>query len=121
MTRAEQSVDGRESLPKDRDDPDASTTLAVGAAGAILLFALVLVLQGLFDRSVEAESERKVISQIPEELRRSRAAQTGKLSAYAWVDRTTGVVSIPIDRAMELTIEESKAQPIGVPDTGSTR
>ena len=119
MTRAERPVDERENRSTDRDDPDASTTLAVGAASAILLFALVLVLQGLFNRSAEAESERKIVSRVPEEIERSRAEQLGKIGAYAWLDRGAGVVAIPIERAMELIIEESKPRTAGVPDSGS--
>lgn len=31
--------------------------------------------------------------------------QRGALTSYGWVDKATGVVHIPIDRAMQLTIE----------------
>lgn len=34
-----------------------------------------------------------------------RAAQNAKLGSYGWVDRATGVVHIPIERAIELTVE----------------
>ncbi len=36
------------------------------------------------------------------ELRELRAAQGRVLGSYGWVDATTGVVRIPIDRAMDL-------------------
>lgn len=37
-----------------------------------------------------------------EDLRKFREAEDGKLNSYGWVDRTNGVVRIPIARAMEL-------------------
>ncbi|HEY5706246.1 MAG TPA: hypothetical protein VIS96_11795 [Terrimicrobiaceae bacterium] len=40
-----------------------------------------------------------------EDLRRYRDEQNRILLNYAWIDRKTGVVRIPIERAMELVIE----------------
>jgi hypothetical protein len=37
--------------------------------------------------------------------RRIRAREDAVLTTYGWVDRRTGVVRIPIDRAMELLVE----------------
>ncbi len=34
-----------------------------------------------------------------------RAAQEARLRGYGWVDRSEGVVHIPVDRAMELLVE----------------
>lgn len=34
-----------------------------------------------------------------------RAAQEKELSTYAWIDRAKGTVRLPIQRAMELTVE----------------
>lgn len=36
-----------------------------------------------------------------------RAFEEQRLTSYGWVDRTTGVIRIPIDRAMDLTAERS--------------
>jgi hypothetical protein len=38
-----------------------------------------------------------------------RAAEERKLNSYAWVDRSEGVVRIPIDRAMDLTAQRGLA------------
>jgi hypothetical protein len=38
-------------------------------------------------------------------MRRLRAADEAILNSYGWVDEEAGVVRIPIDRAMELTLE----------------
>jgi hypothetical protein len=39
------------------------------------------------------------------DLKKLQAEEKGRLSSYGWVDRTTGTVHIPIERAMELSIE----------------
>jgi len=42
-----------------------------------------------------------------QELRQQEAAQA---SSYAWIDRNAGVVQLPIDRAMELTVQQYGAR-----------
>lgn len=41
----------------------------------------------------------------PEELNNFRAGEETALNTYGWIDRTAGVVRIPIDRAMDLVLE----------------
>lgn len=44
-----------------------------------------------------------VLQLAPEvDLQAFRAREDAELSSYGWIDQTTGVVRIPIDRAMEL-------------------
>lgn len=42
-----------------------------------------------------------------------RAKQAQQAASYAWVDQKTGVVQLPIERAMELTVQRyaSRKQP----------
>ena len=42
-----------------------------------------------------------------------RAVEDADLNSYGWVDRTSGVARIPIDRAMQLLLER------GLPDVGA--
>jgi hypothetical protein len=42
-----------------------------------------------------------------------RAAEEADLNSYAWIDRNTGTVRIPIERAMQLILER------GLPDVGA--
>ena len=39
------------------------------------------------------------------DLKKLQAEEKTRLSSYGWVDQTTGTVHIPIERAMELSIE----------------
>ena len=41
-----------------------------------------------------------------------RAAEQEELQSYGWVNRTDGVVRIPIDRAMQLLAEEAQREEI---------
>jgi hypothetical protein len=40
-----------------------------------------------------------------------RAKQAKQAASYGWVDQKTGVVQLPIDRAMELTVERYAKKP----------
>lgn len=39
------------------------------------------------------------------DLKEFRAREDAELSSYGWIDRTTGVVRIPVERAMELVAQ----------------
>ena len=42
----------------------------------------------------------------PADLQAFRSREEAELHSYGWVDRTSGVVRIPIDRAMQLVLQE---------------
>ncbi len=42
----------------------------------------------------------------PADLKEFRAREEAELGAYGWINRTSGVVRIPIDRAMDLVLQE---------------
>jgi len=91
----------------DDADPQATPTLLVAAVGVALLVVVVLLLEVLYQRTAAAEQVRKVISEQPLELRSVQAEQTDRLSHYRWVDEKAGVAAIPIDRAMDLVVEQA--------------
>lgn len=41
----------------------------------------------------------------PEDLNRLRASEEAELNSYGWINRTAGVVRIPIAKAMELVLQ----------------
>jgi hypothetical protein len=43
-----------------------------------------------------------------DDLKALRAAETIKLETYGWIDRKGGVVRIPVERSMELLVEEAR-------------
>jgi hypothetical protein len=90
-------------------DPKSGPTAVAAAVGTLVLVAGVFWIEALYRETAEAERERKVVSQEPAELRTVEAAQIDQLHGYRWVDRSQGVVAIPIERAMELVIQDAAA------------
>jgi hypothetical protein len=76
--------------------------------GVVLLFAffglLVLVVIGASPRGDAYEEKRAKVR--AEKLQAAREQTTSALTSYAWVDKTKGVVRIPIEDAMKLTVAE---------------
>lgn len=73
----------------------------VGAAGVIGF----LVPAFYAERVNELKAERGWTS-TPVETVQTKSAQASRLKSYAWIDRSKGVVAVPIERAMELVIAE---------------
>jgi hypothetical protein len=91
------------------DNPDIAGTVATGVIGVALLVGIVVALQGLYNKADAAEFRQKVEAQAPVELQDLQARQRDKISR--WVkDPATGVVRMPIDRAMELVATERAGQ-----------
>ena len=59
----------------------------------------------LLEEAAPLRSQPRLQRVPAEEMRRLRAADEAILNSYGWVDEEAGVVRIPIDRAMELTLE----------------
>lgn len=86
----------------------------VGVLGVFALFALFLVVlyyvyvprqTGAFtEDGIRTGAQR---TEMLVELRKKEAAQ---LTSYAWIDQQAGAVQLPLDRAMELTLEQYQKQ-----------
>jgi hypothetical protein len=75
-------------------------------------------------RQTQLVSARQSRAEFPEprlqatpgaDLKTLRAEEERELSSYGWVDRSAGVVRIPIDRAMELIMQR------GLPEVGANK
>lgn len=91
-------------------DPNVPASAVVGLVGAILLFVIIVALQGLFYSMERAEFERKANETPFEDLARLDAEQLEMLNSYGWVDQQRGIVRVPIRRAMELVVAEAPAE-----------
>ena len=92
----------------DQSDPRSAPTVLVGGVGLVLLAVIVLLLEVLHQRTTQAELARKVVAEQPQELRQVQALQREQLNGYRWVDQGQGVVAIPLDRAIDLLVEEAR-------------
>jgi hypothetical protein len=91
--------------------------------GVVLLFAffglVALVVVGASPRGTKYEKTRAKAR--AEKLQTMRDQTTSALTSYGWVDKTKGVVRIPINDAMKLTVAElsqkkpAAANPIATP------
>jgi hypothetical protein len=84
---------------------------ALGWLGVIFVFLLILAVAYLPNRSVSQEeiaaAERMSIRNA------TRGEQTRLVTSYEWVDRENGVVRIPVERAMKLTVDELRGASAG--------
>ncbi|MGH2569756.1 MAG: hypothetical protein ACRDGR_00935 [bacterium] len=98
-----------EELRTQMDDPSPGRTAYVGALFIVVFVLTVIALIGYFDRIRSEEFEVKVVDQPFDSVRDLRSQQLGKLEEYRWIDRGAGTVTIPIERAMELVVDERAA------------
>lgn len=94
----------------DDSDPRSTPTLLVGIVGLVLTMVLVLLLEVLYQRTTQAETYRKVVAEQPLELRQVQAQQLEQLNGYRWINEQEGIAAVPIDRAIDLLVEEARAE-----------
>jgi len=92
------------------DDPNALMTVLLGVIGCVLLLAILFGLEAVFYSSQQSEFREKVVSSKPAELRLVQSEQLEAIRDYHWIDREAGVVGLPVERAMELMVEEQRGR-----------
>jgi len=88
------------------DGLDVVATAFWGAIGVVLIVVLILAVQAFYFRYQQQVVERKVVQPPFHELVELRSRQEAQLHAYRMLDAKTGRVAIPIERAMELVLED---------------
>lgn len=105
----------------ERDDIRTPTLALVGVIGAVVIFAIILLLQVIYFRTTAAQRAAD-LDRPYAELENLTASQQEKLASYRWIDRQKNVAGVPIARAMELTVQDiadgklPPAQPIAKPE-----
>jgi hypothetical protein len=107
--------DGKEIVPADpkegfdRAEPSAGaiTTFMVGSL--ILLVLTILAIQQYFDHIWNEAVYEKVLAPPSEQLREVRGRDDWNLTHYMYMDKPSGQVRIPIDKAMELNLQDAAA------------
>jgi hypothetical protein len=79
---------------------------AAAVIGGFLIFVLILVIAYLPNRPAPLPEGTKTPEERATILRELRAKETAAATSYGWVDQTKGVVRLPIERAMQLTVED---------------
>lgn len=83
------------------DDVKTGTITLVGVISSILTFVIIAAAQVLYYKYQDDEMQRKEVDTPIATTDRIVEAQFTELNNYGWVDRDNGVVSIPIERAMQ--------------------
>jgi len=88
------------------DDPNVAASAVVGIISAIALFVIIVLLQTWFYKAEEDERFRKIYSEPYEELQKTDNQQLEQLGSFGWISEPDGVAHIPIERAMQLVVDE---------------
>ncbi|MFH1499330.1 MAG: hypothetical protein ABII82_16075 [Verrucomicrobiota bacterium] len=81
----------------------------VAAIGGFAIFVIILIVaylpgkpEPLPEGALSPEARKTALADL-------RAKEKEALTTYGWVDQANGVVRLPVDRAVELTIQELNA------------
>ena len=83
---------------------------AAAVVGGFLIFVLILVVAYLPNKPAPLTEGTKTPEERATILRELRAKESAAANSYGWVDQTKGVVRVPIERAMQLTVEDLNAK-----------
>lgn len=90
--------------------PTISGPTVIAGLGGLALFLLILAAVYLPRRPAPLTVGSKTPTERLEILAEVRAHDRELTDGYAWIDQSKGVVRLPLDRAIELTIQELNAQ-----------
>ncbi len=91
---------------RDSGDPHTGSVVYYGVVGTLVIVLLIIGLWAIYERTTDAEAQGKVYAQQWQQLARLRSDQEAELNSYRWISEQEGIVGVPIERAMELTVSE---------------
>ena len=94
-------------IERPQDELRARPIVIVGIVGSVLVFAFIIALNAIFLWVEEGELAEKNAGEAPSEVRLAENEQLVILTDYKWIDQEQGIVRIPVDRAIELMLEEA--------------
>jgi hypothetical protein len=108
------------SLPPEVKPKSVSWVSVSAVFGCFALFLLIIYIAYLPQREKTDEADLSQVSAddrwqySPEgradKLKDLRAHEQTELTTYGWIDEKAGVVRLPIDRAMELTVQSLQSK-----------
>jgi hypothetical protein len=108
------------SLPPEAKPKLVSWVSVAAVFGCFALFLVIIYIAYLPQREKTDEADLSQVSAddrwqySPEgraaKLQDLRDHEQGELDTYGWIDQNAGVVRLPIDRAMELTVQSLQAK-----------
>jgi hypothetical protein len=107
--------DGHEVIPADpregfdRGEPSARAIAAFMIMSLILLVLTIVAIQQYFEHIWNQAVYEKILAPPSEQLREVRGRDDWNLTHYMYMDKASGQVRIPVDRAMELILQDAAA------------
>lgn len=103
-------------------DPSGSSLAYVTLVGILIFVITFIFLEALYYKALNDERQVKVVDRPVLELERMRAEELADLNNYgveANYEGSSTRISIPIERAMQLVIEEGESALRGNPDAAT--
>jgi len=96
-------------LGYDRSEPMTGPIVANIIGILVFLVVVIAFVNFYFTNYVDQLVEERQLAPVSQDLLELRAKEDQALGSYAVTDKTAGTVRLPVSRAMELVISESKA------------
>jgi hypothetical protein len=91
----------------ERTEPRTGVIALLGGATMIALVLIIAGVEGYYDHVRDQQIFVKQLEPVSEDLKALRAREAAQLYSYQYIDRAKGTVRLPIERAMDLMIEEA--------------
>jgi hypothetical protein len=107
--------DGKAVIPADpregfdRAEPSAGAIVTFAIGSLVLLVLTIVAIQQYFQHIWDQAVYEKILAPPSEQLRDVRGRDDWNLTHYMYMDKASGVVRIPVDRAMELNLQDAAA------------
>lgn len=102
-----------ETVLAEADKPKMPIIVGTLVVSCVLLIVIVLGVQQFFGFAVRDLVTERQLAPVNPQLKALHVEEARRLGHYQWVDKQKGVLRIPVDRAMELTLREWAARPEG--------
>lgn len=91
----------------EKKDANARAIIIGLVVGVLIIVVALIGLDQLYVLTREEVVKENVLSQVDPRLRELHASETRILTSYGVIDKDKGIYRVPIDRAMELMVEEA--------------
>lgn len=91
----------------DRAEPSAGAIAAFAIGSMVLLVLTIAAIQQYFEHAWNEAVYEKVLAPPSEQLKEVRGRDDWNLTHYMYLDKASGQVRIPVDRAMEFMLQDA--------------
>src|SRR5947207_11956567 len=98
-----------------RQEANTPLLITIGGVSGFLLLVLIIGIQAWFLREVQREVRIKYENTPIEPVTSMRDEQLSRIATYGWADQKNNRVTIPIDQAMKLIVQNHGQLPTTQP------